>query len=101
MFRRECLCLWHSTGHKPERQGAASLLLKQRPQWGAANQAGLRDDGEEALLRTREAKQSLLRFKKPEAWLRLKWEAWFSNRMDTDNRGGNVISLSFLFCLIQ
>lgn len=101
MFRRACLCLWHSTGHKPERQGAASLLLKQRPQWGAANQAGLRDDGEEALLRTREAKQSLLRFKKPEAWLRLKWEAWFSNRMDTDNRGGNVISLSFLFCLIQ
>ena len=101
MFMRACLCSWHSAGHKPEGQGAANLLFEQRLQWGAANQAGLRDDGEKARLRTREAKQSLLQFKKPETWLRLKWEAWFSNRTDTDNKGGNVISLSFLFCVIQ
>lgn len=28
MFRRACLCAWHSRGHKPERRGAAGLLLK-------------------------------------------------------------------------
>lgn len=99
MLRKACLCAWHSPGHEPERQGDANLVLKLRPWTGTANWAGLREDGEKAPLRTREAKQSLLQFKKPETWLRLKWEAWFSNHMDTDNKRGNFISLSFPFCM--
>jgi len=90
MFRRACLCSWHSTGHKPERQGAANLLFKQRLQWGAANQAGVRGDGDKALLRTRKAKQSAAIQEASGTWLRLRWEARFSNRMDTDNKGGNI-----------
>lgn len=54
-------------------RGVANLLLKQRLQWGAANQVVLEMmDGEKVLLRTCEDKQSLLQFRKPETWLRLK-----------------------------
>lgn len=59
-------------------KGVANLLLKQRLQWGAANQVILEMmDGEKVLLRTCEAKQSLVQFRKSETWLRLKWEDGF------------------------
>lgn len=91
-FKRACLYSWQSTGCKPEREGAAHLLLKQRLQWGAANQAGLRDDGKNL------GGQAEYPASQEDSWLRLKW---FSNHTDTENNWGNAISISFLFCMIQ
>lgn len=79
-------------------QDAGTLLLEPRLWRGTANQVGLRGDGEQTLIRTGEGEQSFLQFKKPETCLRLRREEWFSNCMDT--KGGNVINLSFLFCMI-
>lgn len=54
---------WHRT--QAREKGVANLLLKQRLQWGAANQVILEMmDGEKVLLRTHEAKQNLLQFRK-------------------------------------
>lgn len=78
-------------------QDAGSLLLEPRLWRGTANQVGLRGDGEQTLIRTGEGEQSFL-LKKPETWLGIRREEWFSNYMDT--KGGNVINLSFLFCMI-
>lgn len=88
------MCSRHSTGCKPERQGAANLLLKQRLQWGAANQAGLRNDGKKNLGGQAEYPASQEAGDLAEAQMVL-------NYADTENTGGNAISLLFLFCMIQ
>lgn len=90
-FQRSVFMAQHRC--QPEKEGAASLLLKQRLQWGAAKQAGLRDNGKDL-----GGQAEHLQIKKPKTWLRLKW---FSNFTDIENYEGNAISLLFLFCMIQ